>query len=301
MSIQLMIHILWIILISSCLLLTLTLGIAWYFTSTIMYPHTNRDLQSRYSSVYDKNTNPRDLGLAYEDISFQTSDNITISAWYIHFQVSAPSIILVHGHGDTRLRLLAYAPFLYKAGMNLLLLDLRNCGRSRTSGSFTSMGYYEKEDIRAAVDFLEQKRSGLIGIFAHSMGGAAALIAMAEDKRIRAAITEGTYAKFANIIYARQKHRYRWMPRFLINVIFWLFKKRSGIDIHDISPLHAIKQITPRPILLIHGTEDDIVTHENADELYQAAQSSTELWKVEGGDHTSVWHMLQAETEKTLP
>src|SRR5207244_12893906 len=75
----------------------------------------------------------------------------------------------------------------------VLLLDQRYFGRSE--GRLTTLGFRERRDLGRAVDFLAARGFGPVGVFGFSLGGAVALLAAAEDPRIRAA---AAYAPFAD-------------------------------------------------------------------------------------------------------
>ena len=276
----------------------LVLGIAflicWYFSSTILYPKNHNGIR-----IYE-GIKPSDLGLSYENVNFITSDKMPISAWYIHYKKAAPSIVLVHGHGNTRIRLLHYAPFLYHLGFNLLFLDLRNCGESVGKSTFTSMGYYEKEDILAAVNFLiEDKKSGPIGVYGYSMGSVASIMAMAKSPKIKAAIFDSSFEKFSAIVDYNLEVSYKYLPKYpLYNLLYWIFKKRTGISLNAINPVDYIHKIAPRPILIVHSTGDLTVPFSHALELCRYAGDTHEFWKIEDVDHMPCWESQPIETEK---
>ncbi len=69
--------------------------------------------------------------------------------------------------------MLKYRSFLNKAGLNILLFDLRYFGESK--GDFYSLGCYEYKDAKATINFLKKEGIKSIGILAESMGGAASL------------------------------------------------------------------------------------------------------------------------------
>jgi fermentation-respiration switch protein FrsA (DUF1100 family) len=59
---------------------------------------------------------------------------------------------------------------------------------------------------------------------------------------------------------------------------------RIGIDLDDLRPVDSMRSLARRPVLLIHGTKDDVVLPADADAL-AAADSSAELWRVDGAAH----------------
>ncbi|MBI4581131.1 MAG: alpha/beta hydrolase, partial [Planctomycetes bacterium] len=62
-----------------------------------------------------------------------------------------------------------------------------------------------------------------------------------------------------------------WVPRLLIGNAY--------------DPIDHVGRIAPRPLLIIHGTADEIVPVEMARRLHAAAGDPKELWLVDGADH----------------
>lgn len=55
------------------------------------------------------------------------------------------------------------------------------------------------------------------------------------------------------------------------------------------------QNIAPVPLLLIHGTADDVVDYRHAKILFEKAGEPKELWTVEGGQHTEALGPYRAE------
>ncbi|HYL41348.1 MAG TPA: hypothetical protein VET90_08575, partial [Candidatus Binatus sp.] len=79
-----------------------------------------------------------------------SSDGIRVAGWYVAAgnggPPSGPTLVLVHGGKDNKSGMLKYAVPLH-ATYNLVLLDLRNQGRS--TGDVSSGGVLEARDLRA--------------------------------------------------------------------------------------------------------------------------------------------------------
>ena len=54
----------------------------------------------------------------------------------------------------------------------------------------------------------------------------------------------------------------------------------------DLSPADYVGKIAPIPLLLIHGTEDEIIPFHHAELLLGRANEPKTLWRIEGGSHT---------------
>lgn len=147
---------------------------------------------------------PADHGIAYEDVTLTTSDNVTIKGWWMP-DATPPGIddftgevidtqgviILVHGANSNRTDPYANAYGLFKLltrmRHHVLAIDLRNSGDSGAWGSGKlDWGEAEALDVLAAVDYAYEHGNGEPIIpFGISMGGAAAINAAVQDKRIR--------------------------------------------------------------------------------------------------------------------
>ncbi len=60
---------------------------------------------------------------------------------------------------------------------------------------------------------------------------------------------------------------------------------RFGLDFNGVSPEEAIAAVAPRPILLIHGSDDAVPPVESATRLHMAAGPAAELWVLPGRGH----------------
>jgi uncharacterized protein len=219
---------------------------------------------------------PSDFGAAYEDVEFPSRDGTPLSGWLIPAAEARGSLILSHGMSADRSEMLPWAEWLWKVGYTLLLFDFRALGRS--GGDLCTMGLYEPEDVKGAVDYLEQRSEGPVGLLGFSMGGVAGIIAAAEDTRIRCVISHGAYADLDRAI--AQRCRRHFGP--LGPVVEWP-ARRIGIrwfpaTSDAVSPLREIRRISPRPVLLLNGAHDPIVLPANAVDMHAAACETKELW-----------------------
>ncbi len=233
--------------------LIIVCGLSWYFSSKLMYPPHNYSLREELAKIHE---DPALASLPIEELSFHTQDHLRLKAWYIgQKKEGAPGIVIAHGRGTMRSFGLPYARPLYEAGFQALFIDLRHFGESQ--GAFSSIGYHERHDIKAAVDLLvKEKKASSVGVFGFSMGAVAAILAMAEDHRIQAGIFEGPFMDLKSIISYHSRKDYK-LASSMFSLILWLFSKRSQVPVEKLSPRSVIGSIAPRPIFIIHGMQDD--------------------------------------------
>ena len=53
----------------------------------------------------------------------------------------------------------------------------------------------------------------------------------------------------------------------------------------EINPLNWIDKISPRPLLIVHGADDETVDPSHARELYEKAKEPKDISIIEGGEH----------------
>jgi uncharacterized protein len=223
---------------------------------------------------------PRHLTLA-------AVDGVGLSAWWFDHPEACASVIVCHGHGGNKASSLWVAADLYPR-FNVLLLDLRGHGQS--GGGRTSVGFLERLDILAAIEWLDaQTRNQPIGVLGISMGGATAILAAGENPRIGAVIADSPFARLRSPVRAAICQR--GYPRSVSPVLAWTVctiaswqvKVRGGLD-----PIDVVHRIAPRPLLIVHGEADELIPVENAYALYRRAGEPKELWVVPGVEHARV-------------
>ncbi|MCD4655774.1 hypothetical protein K8T06_17780, partial [bacterium] len=88
---------------------------------------------------------PAEKGLSWQELTIDCADNQHLSAWYIPAENSRNLAVLYHGYCGEKSSMLDSAELLHGMGWNTLLVDFRGSGGS--SGSWTSIGYYEADDV----------------------------------------------------------------------------------------------------------------------------------------------------------
>ncbi len=160
-------------------------------------------------------------------------------------------------------------------GWTVLTFNFRGTGGSE--GDFSLGGWLD--DLRAAIDHLLAV-DGVSGAWlaGSSTGGALAICSAAEDDRVRGVATLAAPADFAGwardpegfLAHARQVGVIR-DPAFPADFESW------ARELAEIRPVAAIGKVPPRPVLIIHGAEDEVVPLQDARILADAAQDEVEL------------------------
>ena len=87
----------------------------------------------------------------------------------------------------------------------------------------------------------------------YSAGAVSAILSAARNPQIGAVVAVAPYNCVDEVW---QTGRPAVMPAFLQDLTLWLTEKRKGFDRARICPVEVVDQIAPRPLLVIHGTDD---------------------------------------------
>jgi uncharacterized protein len=200
-------------------------------------------------------------GIDFQDVELVTEDHVKLSAWYTPPKNGAV-ILVAHGYGDKRSEDF-YALFATH-GYGVIAWDFRAHGKSE--GEFSSLGYYEMLDAKAALDFvLAQPGVEHVGAWGGSMGAVTMIRATAHYPEIEALVADSPFATLRDEMDLR-------VPFPIMRPLIRFFAEReSGVSPDLVRPVDDIARISPRPVFIIQGMADGMVPLDSAQRLYDAA------------------------------
>lgn len=277
----------WIIGILLLFVIAYCVGLSLYVGWSLTHPEKTALTES-----------PHDYHLAHDHVTFMSRDGkVRLSGWNIAPQPDAAdrqtTLIFAHGYKQNRLNgtleTLQLAKDLTAEGFTVLLFDFRNAGESE--GDMTSVGYFEKQDLLGAVDFaLEINPHHTIGVIGFSMGAATGIIAAAEDKRIAAVVADSPFHDLRDYL---KDNLSIWsdLPYFPFTpLIISLIPPLTGTNIDDVSPIEAVQQVSPRPILFIHSTNDERIPHTSSESMYNKDPNHFQYWETHNEGHAKTYN-----------
>ncbi len=231
---------------------------------------------------------PADSGLPFDDVYFPTTDGLRLHAWFVPAPSPRGTVIFCHGHSGTPAPDLQYVPGFRERGYNVLLIDFRAHGQSE--GRFTSLQYFERRDLAAAIHYLEGRGIGRVGLLGFSMGAAASMSGAGDLRQVAAVVADCGYAELWRVVVEGACER--GVPRLLAwglsPLVVLLASLRLGVPLWTADPLRHVGRISPRPLLIIAGGRDQYIPPSEARRLYAAAGEPKELWIVPEGGHRAV-------------
>jgi uncharacterized protein len=207
---------------------------------------------------------PEDFRLTVEEVRIRADDGIELAAWLLP-RAGAPALVLLHGYPAEKADLLPLAAALAPR-FTVLLVDQRYFGKS--GGRATTIGFRERGDLRRAIDFLGTRGVVEVGVFGFSLGGAVALLAAAEDPRIRAVAAYAPFADLTTLGY--ELYGWLWILKYpFVGLLRGWSRLFLGHDITAVSPERAAVTLSI-PVLLVASREDEQIPFEHAERLQRA-------------------------------
>lgn len=204
-----------------------------------------------------------------------------------------PGICKFHGLPGGPDQVSGLATKLAEAGFAVLTFDFR--GFRKSDGIFTLAG--EIKDAKVAITHLLESdltMDSWSAVYGASYGGAVAVCALAEDSRpnvlcLRAPVYDTLWFAESPMILPTMEFIAETDPT-QVRGIEDPKNREEGLrrmieDAKVHNPLNEISKISPRPILIVHGTDDTGIPLAGVKHLYELAGEPKDLVVVEGADH----------------
>jgi dipeptidyl aminopeptidase/acylaminoacyl peptidase len=236
------------------------------------------------------------LGMASENVAFETSDGLTLKGWYVPSRNGAAVIAFPGRKGPQ-----PHTRMLARHGYGVLLFDRR--GEGASDGDPNSYGWGGEKDIEAAVAYLRRRpdvnpeRIGGIGL---SVGGELMIQAAAATPALKAVVSDG--AGYRSIRETEDMPRRTLLDR-LVGLPGSAVMTAGVTVFSNHAPPADLKRyaarIAPRPLLLIADPDSGHTEELNAG-FYGAAGEPKALWEIPGAGHVGGIRTHAAEYERRV-
>ena len=254
-------------------------------------------------------TEPGVLGLAFETLRIDTENGKSLHAWFIPGPAraavadadaataaareeaeippaAAPAVLVMHGWGGNAALMLPLARPLHEAGYATLFVDAR-CHGASDDDSFASLPRFA-EDTEHAFAWLSAREGvdpARIALLGHSVGAGAVLFAASRTPQVAAVVSVAAFSHPAAMMrrwLATKRIPEKPVGRYILDYV----QKTIGHRFDDIAPVTTIARIR-RPVLLVHGADDEVVPIDEAMQIYaMRGDTPVELMTLTG-DHES--------------
>ncbi len=248
----------------------------------------------------DKADAPANYGLAAEAAEFRSGDGVLLRGWYIAAENSVKTIIVCSGANGSLDADVHVAPWLHEAGFNVLLFNWRAHGNS--DGQIVTLGFSERYDLIAAVQFARSRGAERVGVLGFSMGGTVAIATAAVYEDINAVVADSPFVYVLSAVAGGLIER--GLPEGLSFLLARLFVGtaclRMRLNLLDIDLARWVHRVAPRPLLLIFGEQDVIVSQPEVDLILARAREPKEIWRVPEAAHRNIYLQQPEEYRRRI-
>ncbi|MBL7077010.1 MAG: alpha/beta fold hydrolase [Kiritimatiellae bacterium] len=228
---------------------------------------------------------PSELDPNCRELSIESANGATLSAWYVDRGTSTPLVILFHGYCAEKTSLVAEAKALMDLGTSVLLVDFRGSGGS--SEAYTTVGMHEADDVAASLAYARaQLEHADIILFGQSMG-AAAILRAAYMLQIepQGVVLEAVFDTMFNTVCNRFEVMHAPSFPSAQLLMFWA-GQQWGLNSFAHNPVDYAEALTC-PVLFMHGTDDPRAKLEEGQRVFAAAPDPKTFITFEGVGHES--------------
>lgn len=221
-----------------------------------------------------------------KQVSLVSEDHLKLAGTtYLKEEGTHKWAILIHGYKGKKEEMRNMAQQYAERGYHILTPDLRAHGQSE--GRYIGMGWLDRKDILNWIDFIiEKDQEAEIVLHGISMGGATVMMTAGEKlpEQVKVLIEDCGYTSVKDIFQLQLKELYH-LPAFpILYAADAVARVRAGYGFKEGSALKQVAKST-RPILFIHGSEDDFVPTAMVKPLYEAASCEKDILVVENAGH----------------
>lgn len=221
---------------------------------------------------------PEDFHLEFENVTITNPDGMKLAGWFIPGENNAV-IIMQHGYKSTRSELLNEAEMMHRHGYNVLVTSVR--AHDESEGELITLGVNEIQDMEAWYQYLltrDDVDREKIGIIGNSFGGMLSIQFASQNKNIKAIVANCAFSSMNDTVATSVKH-FTGLPEFpfVPLIVFWA-ENGTGIKMEEIDATKWIPLISPRPVFILQGGKDTVISPTSGQRLYDAAGEPKELW-----------------------
>lgn len=255
------------------LLITVIIGISYFFAKAITLPKVPTMEESRIKET------GRNGWKEYDRYPKKNVEMISFDGYILHGEVwerpGKKYVVVTHGYTSTRFGSVKYAHIYYALGYNVVIYDLRYHGENQ--GGYCSMGYLESRDVLSVIQWVRDTYGNdcIIGLHGESLGSASTIQALGVEQNLLFAVSDCGFSDLKELMQYQAHARYH-LPEFLAKTISWINYLIHGYQFYDICPKKALEN-NQVPVLFIHGEKDDFIPPSMCRDMYEMTKSKKKM------------------------
>ena len=215
---------------------------------------------------------PAELGLNYDEVWFDTKDEVPIHGWSIPGRANMPLVIFFHGNAANISHFVDILRYFNEMGFSAFIFDYRGFGKSHGQ-------VIREEDLyidgRSAIDYLRSKgwQPSQMIFYGHSMGAAVSL-QMGLETPPAAVVLESPFTSLSEIAWHTAPVTYALIGWWAIDAEFDNLNKIQNLAV---------------PLVIFQGGKDKIVPPKMAQRLFNQAREPKAFYLIPEGGHSNLF------------
>ncbi|MCF8105226.1 MAG: alpha/beta hydrolase [Desulfohalobiaceae bacterium] len=227
----------------------------------------------------------------YTKIRFENPEGLILCGLFLEAE-GKPQAVLVVCHGFTGSkegggRTLEMGSFLSaKAGISVLVFDFAGNGESQ--GQFEDLTLSgQVKDLNAAVTWCRERFPLPVLTMGRSFGGTTVICQAAEDPRVRSVCSWAAPARPYELFAGLATDRAPDSELISLQSPEGSVRIRESFldDLKEHDVLRSASRISPRRLLIVHGSRDESVPPREAEKIYAAAGEPKDIRLIPEADH----------------
>ncbi len=221
---------------------------------------------------------PKQHGYDFESMMLPMHDGVALNLWYMPARTASVkgSILYFHGNAENISTHVNAVYWLTDQGFDLYLLDYRGYGQSQ---GHVDLAMTLQDIDTVSQWFIKRTNPDLHRVvLGQSLGAAMSGYVMATQPQLSSAmslvILESGFASYPQV--ARNALSQFWLTWPMQYPLSWFVSGQFNLD-------DVIAQLSPTPLLILHGYEDPVVPYKHAQQLIEQAKPPKRLMSYKGG------------------
>jgi len=235
-------------------------------------------------------------------LELEKPDNQKLRAYaFIPASCCRYTVVVCHGFRGTKEnggKIFDFADRIMQLGFGVFAFDFSGCGDS--DGEFSKITLSRQaRDLRHVIDYVWQIYELPVILLGRSFGGSTVLAGGSNDERVAGYIFWSTPVKLHEtfrLILGEDYEKLKAGSTVTVNDESGVFSLEPAIledlDMHNMD--EYLTALGKRPVLVIHGLADEVVSPSNAEYICKGAENA-ELELVMGADHSFLNKNLERE------
>ena len=245
-------------------------------------------------------TNPRQAyRLAYRQVDVPAPIG-KFPAWYLPVRGSTWALV-VHGWGAPKAEALPMLPILHRLGLSVLVVSYRgDPGAPASSDGLSHLAASEWRDLQSAAIYARNHGARRLVLVGYSMGGAIVcnfLRFSPQSQLVGAVILDAPVLDWNGVLRALANRD--GVPSQLVPITELVISQRIGFSFARYDQL-AHAAAFHAPILILHGTNDQIVPFQTSQQFARLRPDLVTLVPFPGAGHTQAWTSNPARYDSAI-